>query len=270
MRYYRQLPWFRGKLRIGKFLFKGQINKSKPVSFFAHHHIEYQIPNTIESLGIELLINGLYERKLTRLLSDRLRDGDLYIDIGANVGATGLPVLKKTRGVKYIGFEASAVVFDYLACNFKNNKVANYSLYNILVHEKDGEVMKFYDGEYYGKGSLAPTYTHDHVLVSSLSLDSFCRTNQIARIDWIKIDVQGFELHVFKGMRQLLLDKKVNNILFEFEYWAEEDAGLEKGTAQKYVLKMGYELFDMTGKKIPALITEGRAMIWARPVNSPQ
>ena len=53
--------------------------------------------------------------------------------------------------------------------------------------------------------------------------------------------------------------------MFEFEYWAEEDAGLERGSAQKYMLSMGYELFEMSGKKLAEVITHGRAMIWAKP-----
>ena len=253
---------------MGKLLFKNHINQSLPVTFSAHNRIRYEIPNTIESLGIELLINGIYERKLISFLNANLQKGDVYVDIGANVGATGLPVVKNTTGVKYIGFEASPSVFEYLTYNFNTNNIVNYALHNKLIHEKDGDMMKFYQGAYYGKGSLAPTYTHDHIMVPSVSMESFCYANKITHINWMKIDVQGFELYVFKGMRQLLLNKKVDNILFEFEYWAEEDAGLERGAAQKYVLSMGYELFEISGKKLTGVITRGRAMIWAKPASS--
>jgi hypothetical protein len=82
----------------------------------------------------------------------------------------------------------------------------------------------------------------------------------------IKIDVQGFELFVFKGMQQLLQNKGVDNILFEFEYWAEADAGLEKGAAQDYLKTMGYCLFDMNGTSLSDTMREGRAMIWGRPM----
>ena len=208
LRYYRQLPWFKGKLRIGKILFKNDITQSLPVTFSAHNRIQYKIPNTIESLGIELLINGIYERQLIGFLNANIRQGNVLVDIAANVGAIELPVVKNTIGVKYIGFEASPAVFEYLTYNFKTNKIENYALHNHLIHEKDSETLKFYQGEYYGKGSLAPTYTHDHIMVPSVSMDSFCGANKITHIQWMKIDVQGFELYVFKGMKHLLQEKK--------------------------------------------------------------
>jgi hypothetical protein len=81
----------------------------------------------------------------------------------------------------------------------------------------------------------------------------------------MKVDVQGFEFFVFKGMQDLLAKKKALNILFEFEDWAEEAAGLEKGTAQKYITSLGYELFDITGNKCNNILTKGSAMLWAMP-----
>lgn len=262
---FRYLPWFKGKLRIGKFFFKNYINQPNPFSFYGHNKIQYKIPNTFESLGVELLITGIYEKKTVRFLKRQIKPGDIYFDIGANIGALGLPVVKNKTAVKYFGFEASPLVFEYLKYNFKQNKIDNYQLHNYLVHEEDNRYMKFYQSEQYGKSSLAPTYTQQYIFVNSISLDSFCKDHQLTNINWIKVDVQGFELYVFKGLRQLLLNKKVDNIIFEFEYWAEEAAGLEKGAAQSYLSGAGYELFDITGKKLPAILTNGRAMIWAKP-----
>jgi hypothetical protein len=133
------------------------------------------------------------------------------------------------------------------------------------VYENDQQAMPFYQSVHYGKSSLAPTYAQESVLVHSISLDSFCSDKGIRRINWIKIDVQGFELFVFKGMQQLLQNKQVDNFLFEFEYWAEADAGLEKGAAQDYLKSMGYSLFTMDGVALMETIREGRAMIWGKP-----
>ncbi len=247
-------------------LFKTVVNKNAPIGFTAHHHIRYRIPNTLESLGIELLINGIYEKKIVKFLTSQIKNGHTYFDIGANIGALGIPVIKNKSNVKYVGIEASPLVFEYLKFNFSENKIADYLLYNYLVHEDDHHAMKFYQSDYYGKSSLAPTYSDKYVLVNSISLDSFSLTHDIGKINWMKIDVQGFEIFVFKGMKKLIENRQVENILFEFEYWAEEDAGLESGSAQKYLLGLGYELFDLTGKKLPSVITTGRAMIWARPL----
>ncbi|MEO6732968.1 MAG: FkbM family methyltransferase [Ferruginibacter sp.] len=242
------------------------IGKRVPLQFTAHQNVQYKIPNTLENLGVELLINGIYEKKLVRFLRKNIRPGDVYFDIGANIGSIGLPVVKNVQGVKYVGFEASPMVFDFLQYNFTQNKMENYELHNCLVHETDNYPMKFYASEQYGKSSLAPTYTEEYIIISSMSLDSFCQEQTLTHINWMKVDVQGYELYVFKGLNRLLTKKKVQNILFEFEYWAEEAAGLDKGAAQRYLVSCGYELFDMNGKKLTAILTEGRAMIWAKPL----
>lgn len=262
---YRNLPFFKGKAKLGKVLFKNLINKNNEIEFKAHYNLKYKIPNTLESLGVELILTGTYENNIVKFLKSNIKAGDIYFDIGANIGAMGLPVIKNKINVRYFAFEASPIVFEYLQYNFSRNKIKNSFLYNNVVHEDDDQAMKFYQFEKYGKCSLAPTFTKEHIFVDSISLDSFCNNNSIPLINWIKIDVQGFELFVFKGLNKFLKSKKVENILFEFEPWEEVEAGLGKGAAQQYLISLGYDLFDINGNKFSQIITGERTMIWARP-----
>ncbi|MBC7887137.1 MAG: FkbM family methyltransferase [Ferruginibacter sp.] len=262
---YRQLPWFKGKLRIGKFFFKKYINQSAPLSFYAHYNIGYKIPNTLENIGVELLINGIYEKEIIDFLNTHVESGDIYFDIGANIGAVGLPVVKARQNIRYYGFEASPTVFEYLQCNFIENKIDTYELHNYLVHKDDNQSMKFYQSALYGKSSLSPTYSDEYVAVNSLSLDRFCEDRDISGIDWMKVDVQGYELFVFEGMHNLLRNKMVSNILFEFEPWAEEQAGLRIGIAKDYIHSMGYSLFTLDGQNWEEHKKEKDTMIWAKP-----
>ena len=48
------------------------------------------------------------------------------------------------------------------------------------------------------------------------TLDNFCKLNDIERIDFLKIDVEGHELRVLEGATELLASKKVDIIQFEF------------------------------------------------------
>ena len=265
LNFYRELPWFRGKLRIGKLLFKHHIEQSKPVSFRAHGGVLYHLPNTIENLGIELLINGIYEEDIIRFLKSHLADGIIYFDIGANIGSLGLPVIKLKKNIQYFGFEASPEVFPYLEKNLRENGIDNYKLVNRLVHKDDQQTMKFYQSKWYGKSSLAPTYSAEYVMVNSISIDKYCCEQNIEKIDWMKIDVQGFELYVFEGMKNMLAQKKIKNILFEFESWAEEAAGFKAGTAINYIRELGYELFNTGGKLWDQNRKENDTMIWAKP-----
>ncbi len=81
----------------------------------------------------------------------------------------------------------------------------------------------------------------------------------------MKVDVQGFELFVFKGMQQLLREKRVFNILFEFEAWADEQAGVEMGAAQRLLQEQGYQLYGLNGRPFEYNKRNADTMIWAKP-----
>ena len=262
---YRALPYFRGKFRIGKFLFRGHLNRPDPVEFQAHYNIQYKIPNTIENLSSELLINGIYENEIVNFIAAILPNGGVFFDVGANIGAIGLPVLKKGKNISYFAFEPTPSTFASLKYNLECNNIINCTIIQALIHAGDNKQFKFYCGDKNGKNSLAPSYSSDYIEIPSLSLDSFCEKNDIQFIDLIKIDVQGFEMYVFQGMKRLLMEKRVKNILFEFEEWAEKDAALEIGSSQKEIVGSGYELFDLKGEKIKELVTDGTHMFWAKP-----
>jgi len=265
LKLFRALPFFRGKFRIGKNIFKSFLGKSLPLTFVAHQGIKYTIPNTIENLGNELLINGVYEYHTVEFLKRQIKEGAIYFDIGANIGSLGLPILKANNDVKYYGFEASPFVYPYLKNNFKENIKIEYQLYNNVVHKDHGQTLKFYSEKKYGDSSLASNTSNDYQLIKSISIDQFCIDNNIKYIDWIKIDVQGFEYFVLEGMSKYLAEKKIGNILFEFEAWAEKKAGLDIGIAKAFIQSLGYDLYNMRGKKWKDDIKGIDTMIWAKP-----
>ncbi len=83
----------------------------------------------------------------------------------------------------------------------------------------------------------------------------------------MKVDVQGFEIYVFEGMKELLANKKVKNILFEFEPWAEEQAEVRIGIAKDFIESMGYSLYALDGLPWGNNGHGGDTMIWAKPTD---
>jgi hypothetical protein len=74
--------------------------------------------------------------------------------------------------------------------------------------------------------------------------------------DIIKVDVQGFELYVFQGMKKYLSDNlNKPKIIFEFEDWAEAIAlGKENiSKAQKYLKNKGYHIYSFDKRNYPIL-----------------
>ncbi len=264
----RQLPNFRGKSRLAHFLFGNRLIIDRPVEFVGKDHIRYNLPNTIDNIGRELFIKGVYEKVTIDLITRLLKRGGVFFDIGANIGAISLPVAKATNATVHV-FEPSRRTFQFLQKNKQVNRMDNMILNESAVHMSDGAEVIFYDvPENYGGSSLIRTYgDQPHYKVKTVSIDEYCKRNNIQQIQVMKIDVQGFEIEVLKGCHQMLAQKTIKNIIFEFEGWAETNADFGAGRAQEFLVEMGYKLYTLNNRKLHNIVRSGSEMIWAKLTN---
>lgn len=261
--FYRRLPLFKGKLVIGKMIFRQLIGKKHTEEVIANDGIRYLIPDTREIIGVELLINGVFEKKILQLILANIKDGDNYFDVGANIGTLGIPIISK-RKLNYHAFEASQTTVQFLKKNLELNRMENYHVVNAAVYETGGGEIDFYLSDEYGKSTLSGTYYNNTVKVPTVSIGEYCLQRGIERIHVLKADVQGFEYFVFAGMAQMLREKRVDNLFFEYAGWAENDAGLKKGAAQDFLWDAGYSLFTIEGKELIRGQNHQEDMIWAK------
>lgn len=78
--------------------------------------------------------------------------------------------------------------------------------------------------------------------VAITTLDFYCQKNKIDKINYLKIDVEGNELKVLQGAKQLLLNKKVN--AGQFEYGSTfDDSGSTLEEVVFYLDNLGYSCF---------------------------
>ena len=87
-------------------------------------------------------------------------------------------------------------------------------------------------------------------------------------MDLIKIDVEGYEYHVFKGATGLLGRPDAPDILFEFVDWAEKQAkGVEIGDSQQILRDLGYQIHYFreghVAEEVKGILKEGFFMLYA-------
>ncbi len=261
---FRKTPLFKGKIRLGTLLFKKYIHNPSPASFIGKYEIQYSVPNTIDSVGRELYIAGIYEYETVSLIRKLLTGNSVFFDVGANIGAITLPIAKLTTADIH-AFEPSAFIFDYLNKNVKMNCTRPVHLNQVAVYSSNNTQVDFYGSEtVHGWSTMLVSEDYKKCRVCTVSLDAYCGKKNIIGIDVLKIDVQGVELEVLKGCQQLLKKKAIRNIILEFEHWAENNAGLEPGTSQEFLLNNGYKLFTLQNKGLNVKWTTGTHMIWAK------
>lgn len=267
---FRKLPPFKGKRRLGNIVYADLIRQGKDIPVAGKFGCRYILPNLRETLALDIFLGGIYEPETHQFLTRSIPPNSTVLDIGANIGSISIPLAKNRTDLKFICLEASPFVFKYLQQNVELNELeTRFTLINKAIGAIDNEQLPFYSSpEHFGKGSLSAVFTQDPVMVNSISVDTLLSQLSIGRVDFIKADIEGFEYFLFKGAEKLLKMPQAPVILFEFVDWAEKNAQLEPGYAQKLLLEYGYKLFDLRGKnkiqRLDKVMHEGSAMLVAK------
>lgn len=181
-----------------------------------------------------------------------LRPGMIVFDVGAHVGEISLLLTRFTsfQGIVH-AFEASSSTFSKLTklCKLtgRNNIILNHK----LVADKK-EIMKLYiyDEVHSGWNTLAKRPLHNYGYnvkpisienIEAITIDEYCKENNISQIDLLKIDVEGAEYQVLLGARHMLENQKVSCCIFEFGT-TTFDMGNTPSDIEIYLKQFGYKI----------------------------
>jgi FkbM family methyltransferase len=152
------------------------------------------------------------------------KQGDIVIDIGANIGRYTLIASKRvgTNG-KVVAIEAHPGNFEMLNRNIKLNRLTNIISLNHAVYSKETKVKLYVPGEESGNTiyntliSDRATNEEKFVEVNANTLDYLLQSKGIKQeeVNWIKIDVEGAEFEVLKGAANILSKSKDIALLIE-------------------------------------------------------
>jgi FkbM family methyltransferase len=176
-----------------------------------------------------------------------LTAGDVFIDVGANVGVFTVMAasLVGDRGL-VIGFEPSARVLPFLRQNVEKHR--NVIIYGVAASCSRG-THPFYEAPatHFGMGSFGSQFGSAATTVDTVSLDEVIFERGVrGRVRMIKVDVEGAEADIFKGCRSLFTTDRPPLIVFEFCDWAEARLHPgQVGAAQQELLDSGFKLFRL-------------------------
>lgn len=239
------LPPFKGKRRIGRMIMSIAGITSRTNFQVATKAGTFFLPNLKDMISIDLFINGYYEKGLVDMLNRNIPANGVFIDVGANIGSISIPLSRMRPDISIIAVEASPWIFDVLKRNVKLNSNGNIRIANYAVYNESGKTLAMYaPKELFGKGSLKAVYTKDAEMVETITIDDIKKKFNLSAINYIKVDVEGFEASVFSGMTELSMADKPK-IIFEFSEWAEVAAGFSACEAQSVILSKGYTIQQM-------------------------
>jgi FkbM family methyltransferase len=146
---------------------------------------------------------GVFEHNLTYYTMDRLREGDIYLDIGANIGYFTLLASRCVGDAgKVIAVEADPATFAALKDNLERNGCHNVVPCNVAATAKVCKVT-IEPGHAHNSGSNRIVVGQGTGTIDGLPLRDIAG-GDLSRVRFIKIDIEGSEEPVLREMLGLL------------------------------------------------------------------
>lgn len=131
-----------------------------------------------------------------RLILKLIRPDDVFFDVGANIGTISIPAA--VVGAKVYAFELLETNIIHLSRSICRNKLRNITTIHCAVADADEPVGTAGHSAW---GVVSPDETGT---IKGITLDNYVVSNDIGRVDLIKIDIEGSEMRALKGMSSLL------------------------------------------------------------------
>jgi FkbM family methyltransferase len=247
----RRIPPFRGKTRAFRCLDGAlrRLDQGRTLRA-AVGGVHFEL-NTEDIIDFRISYLGAHQSDTVSYITSRLAGRPCtFWDVGANVGSVSLPVSRALPLVRVEAFEPSPSV----RARFEVNRALNSDLASrISIHpwalsDRDG-VADFYvsnEPRNSGVGGLGVSCTRldEPISVASKRGDGLVEAVKMARPGLIKIDVEGFEIEVVRGLSGLLAEPSSDpiEIVFEHEPYRLRERHLTKRHLIDLLEGMGFEI----------------------------
>lgn len=157
------------------------------------------VKNAIVNIVRRAVRADSFEPRMERLFSSLVRPGDTCLDVGANIGCTA--ILLSQLAARVVAFEPTPRTYSSLVRNIGQSGLANIRCENYALGSVEGTSTISYSGQDRSGASIGEAAKgvgeSDQIRVQRL--DSVYPGLQIDRVDFMKLDVEGFEGKVIEG-----------------------------------------------------------------------
>jgi FkbM family methyltransferase len=202
-----------------------------------------------EHMGSQIFWFGSYSLEILRVLDRLLLPGMVVVDAGANIGEVSLFAAKRVQpGGRVFSFEPVPELATRLRHHVELNGFAGVEVLERGLADHQGQADIYTPGTPFRDGTvhdgLATLYASSdrRTRIGSVSLttvDAFALERGLNRIDLLKVDVEGAELPVLGGAREVLAVHQPW-VIVEVQQETSEAAGYRHGDILTYLGTFGY------------------------------
>lgn len=197
-----------------------------------------------DSILSKFIYDGFEQEEIDFMLS-KLNLGDVFIDIGSNIGLFSILASKKVgeKG-KVICFEPAPITYNRLVENIELNDFKNIEARNIGLSDSEGALTFYYsDSGFDAWNSFAPdSRLKKSTVIPTSTLDIQLEHVDKKAIKLVKIDVEGWEKFVIQGGKQFF-ENYAPIVMVEFTEENTFNAGYPIHDIFKALENFGYEWY---------------------------
>ena len=203
----------------------------------------------IREIGQEtILMESIWEPKTTRYLCETLGPGQVFLDIGANAGYFSL-VASRCVGDsgKVLAVEPNPPMAGQVRQNVRRSGLRNIAVAETACTDSVEE-RELFIGNAYNTGNSSLSRENlawtKSVKVACTTVDRLVEEYQLHRVDLVKIDVEGAELQVLRGMRDTLARFRPK-VVTELSPRLLEGFSITLDTVQEHLTRQGYTVMPL-------------------------
>ncbi len=206
----------------------------------------FLVSNPAESsIGWAIFGHGVWEPEATGLICPRVREGMTVVDVGAHTGYYTILFAKRVgpRG-QVIAIEPEGRALAFLHRNVEMNGHDNVTVLPVALSNRAGRAFER------EQAFLVPddgqVSAAEEANVAACVFDDLVESLELQRLDIVKIDVEGAELHVLEGMRQSLV-RWSPDLLLEVHPAHLENCGRTVAKLDSFLATLGYDVQPVSG-----------------------
>jgi FkbM family methyltransferase len=221
-----------------------------------------------DGVGRLIFYFGYHEPEIFCFLDKYLREGMVFVDVGANIGSYTLFAAKRVAPTgKVYAFESENETFEKMLHNIEINDFDNIVAKNLAVGNKESEVEIVKDldtAKSYvriSEPNSVPSFLEKNPMIC---LDRYFEQHSVHKVDYLKIDVEGFEYNVVKGGKNFIKKNIPSIIQIELINEFLRRSGSDVSSVCKLIKDLGYNFYKLseTSEKLM------RIPIGAKPIGN--
>lgn len=248
-----RLPLTRMKLFLARVLYRlVHLIYRRDKRVIVRNGITYEV-DLSEGIDLSVFLFGNYQKYVYRIEHLGLHEDAIIFDVGANCGIMSLQFARMVPQGKVYCFEPTHYAYSKLLRNLQLNpdlaaRVVAVQTFVSCSSSRTAEIRAYASWKVGGRAAEDRHPVHGGTAksadgVASVSLDDFCRQNNIERVDFIKIDTDGHELEVLKGAEQIIRRFRPP-VIFEVGIYLTEEREIGFGDYLEFFGAVNYSLVD--------------------------